>query len=116
MSLEITGPNQRPQIAGVGPLPLAWKFAQLHPLARTVGDDAIADLFFVLEGKPLEFILPLVPNNFPYKQDPPFKLWVTVQARAIEGNSKPLRLEIAWNGRWDLGEVEMRQNLQIGAA
>lgn len=111
MSLEVEGPDGRPQIAGGGPLPLGWKHPQLYPLGRTVGDDAIADFFYVLEGKPLEFILPLVPNNFPHKQAPPFKIWVTLQARAIEGTSKPLRLEIAWNGKWTEGAAEMANNL-----
>ena len=71
MSLEVEGPGRRPQIAGVGPLPLGWMHPQLHPLGRTVGDDAIADFFYVLEGKALEFILPLVPNNFPHRQAAP---------------------------------------------
>src|SRR5262249_18997560 len=115
-SIEIVGPDGRPQLAAVGPLPLGWKFPMLHPLNRTVGDDAIADLFFVLEGKPLEFVLPVVPNNFPHLHEPPVKLWATVQARSIEGSSNPLRLEIAWNGRWELGEAEMAKNLQVSPA
>jgi hypothetical protein len=116
MSLEIEGPNQRPQIVGSGPLPLAWKYPELHPLARTVGDDAVANLFFVLEGKPREFVLPLIPNNFPHRHDPPLRLWATVQARAIEGNSPPLRLRIDWNDKWHDGEAEMANNLQIAVA
>ena len=67
MAIDTQGPNGQPQLAAAGPLPLTWKFPMLHPLARTVGDDAIADFFLVLEGKPLEFQLPVVPSNFPHK-------------------------------------------------
>jgi hypothetical protein len=52
MAIDTQGPNGQPQLAAAGPLPLTWKFPMLHPLARTVGDDAIADFFLVLEGKP----------------------------------------------------------------
>jgi hypothetical protein len=109
--IETVGPSGLPQAAYTGPLPLTWRHAQLHPVARTVGPDADADLFFVLENKPLEFVPMLTPNNFPIRHDGPVQLWVTIQARATEGDSAPLRLHIAWNGKWAEGEAEMGRHL-----
>jgi hypothetical protein len=111
--LEAEGPNGQPQIAASGPLPLTWKFPELHPLARTVGDEAIANLFFVIENKPLEFVLTAMPLIFPHRHQPPLRLWATIQARGIEGVSKPLRIAIAWDGKWEPGEVEMARHLQV---
>jgi hypothetical protein len=80
-----------------------------------VGDEAIANLFYVIENKPLEFVAPVVPYNFAHKY-PPCKLWATVQARGVEGDSNRLRIEIAWNGKWDPGETEMANNLQVSSS
>lgn len=116
IDLAVEGPDGQPQVVGKGPLPLVWQHQQLYPLLRTVGtagDEAVADFFFVLEEKPLEFVLALVPNNFPNKIDAPLKVWVTLEARAIEGRSKPLRLQIAWNGKWHDGREEMAENLPV---
>jgi len=116
MDLSVEGPDGQPQVRGRGPLPLIWQHQQLYPLLRTVGaagDEAVANFFFVLESKPLEFMLALVPNNFQHRIDPPLKIWVTLQARAAEGVSKPWRLQIAWNGKWHEGSAEMGDNLKI---
>jgi hypothetical protein len=116
MSIEIEGPHSKPQVNAVGPLPLTWKLPELYPLARTVGDEAIANLFYVIENKPLEFVTPVVPYNFAHQYPAPCKLWATVQARGIEGDSEPLRIEIAWNGQWHPGDTEMARNLPVSSS
>ena len=35
-----------------------------------------------------------------------------LQARSTEADSKPLRLQIAWDGKWDQGEAEMAKHIR----
>jgi hypothetical protein len=116
MSIEIEGPNGLPRVKAVGPVPLTWKLPELYPLVRTVGDEAIANLFYVIANKPLEFVAPVVPYNLAHQYPAPCKLWATVQARGIEGVSKPLRVAIAWDGNWDPGDTEMARNLPVSSS
>jgi hypothetical protein len=39
--------------------------------------------------------------------------WVTVLARGLEGDSRPLRLRVDWNGQWSADDRAMAVNLKI---
>jgi hypothetical protein len=115
--VELPGPDGLPQMAYSVPLPLIWQYAALHPTSRTIGPDAIADLLYVREDDQSLRLTPMVfPNNFPGHHTTAARLWVTLQARSIEANSRSLRLEIAWDGQWDAGEAEMRRHLRVAVA
>jgi hypothetical protein len=115
-AIEKQGPNGQPQVVYDVPLPLTWQYQQhLDPTPhRMVGAQShIADLLFV--RKDGLYLTPMVvPSNFEghFKAEPVI-FWVTVQARSVEAYSKPLRLEIAWNGKWDRGKAEMADHLTI---
>jgi hypothetical protein len=115
-SLEGEGPDRYPQEIFKIPLPLTWRNQRdLDPRPwRTIGGRSLeADLLFVHEDGLLQFS-PVVPlNNFPGTYTKPVVLWATLQALSLEGVSKPLRLKIAWDGKWEEGDTEMANHLRI---
>lgn len=127
--LETQGPDGQPQPAFIGVLPLRWAHQEVDPTpSRSVGPERIADLLRILEdgnlgaatlsdrpaGDPALELTPMIyPNNFPHRYTGPTHLWVTVQARSLEADSPPLRMEIAWDGQWETGEAEMARHLHL---
>ena len=114
-SIEEKGPDGRPRGAYTVPLPLSWQYQHLLDPSphRTVGAQAyIADLLFVRDDG--LFLTPIfMPNNFPGRFDKAVIFWITLQARSIETESLPLRLQISWDGKWERGEAEMAKHLVI---
>jgi len=39
--------------------------------------------------------------------------WITAVARGLNAQSRPLRLKIDWDGKWETGDAEMAQHLTI---
>jgi hypothetical protein len=116
--LETVDPSGMPTTAWTGEIPLQWYHREIHPLLRTVGRPARADLAVVANdttmGRRELHLMPLIePNNFQRSYYTETHLWVTVMATANEADSPPLRLEIAWDGQWDAGEAEMARHLVI---
>lgn len=114
--VETPGPNGQPQTAYTGPLPLAWRNPKLHPAARTVGAEAEADLFYITDERVLYFTPMITPENFPSSFQGRTRIWVTVIARAIEADSVPVCVAIAWDGEWVSGEAEMAQHVNVAAS
>ncbi len=111
--VEAPGPDGALQLLWSGDMPINWKFPQLHPLARTIGPDADCDLCSVVEDYWLELHPVIVPGNLKTKYREPVTLVVTLQARYSEGVSDLFRFQIAWDGKWDAGEVEMKKHLAV---
>jgi hypothetical protein len=112
--VESPGPDQLPQAVYSATLPLKWRNQEADPRpSRTIGADDFADLLYVNEGGSLYLTPMIIPNNFPLRHIGATMLWVTVQALSIEADSELLRLQIAWDGQWDLGEAEMTKHLKI---
>jgi hypothetical protein len=116
VQVEEIGPDGKPQIhwtSKPGYLPLIWQHQQLFPLARTVGPDAVADLFNVVKDKWIELQVQLVPNNLTVTRRGATTFIVTVQAFAMECSSNTLRLRIIWDGNWHDGKQEMGRHLKV---
>jgi hypothetical protein len=112
--LEILGPDQQPQGVWQQPLPLRWRYQETDPnTARTVGPAVEADLFYVTEKSSLHLAPMILPSNFPGSYETAVRLWVTLQARSLETESKPIRVQIAWDGQWERGEAEMAKHLLL---
>jgi hypothetical protein len=112
--VESPGPDQLPQAVYSATLPLKWRNQEADPRpSRTIGADDFADLLYVNEEGALYLTPMITPNKFPLHHTGATMLWVTVQALSIEADSQPLRLQIAWDGQWDLGEAEMTNHLKI---
>jgi hypothetical protein len=70
---------------------------------------------FVREDGLLAFTPIVTPNHFPPPQNGRVDFWVTLQARSLEADSDPIRLKIAWDGKWDPGEKEMATHLVVSS-
>jgi len=116
LALDKRGPDDNPQRLFTGPLPMVWTHQQLHPLARTIGHktEAEADLMFVREDV-LQLTPMLLPNHLAASMQGETHIWVTLVARGLNGESKPLRLRIDWDGLWEKGDAEMARHLKISA-
>lgn len=86
----------------IGPLQLMWRFSMVHPaLYSTLGPDDICDLGFLKQGGDKFKLTPYVyPNNFPGDLGPSQKMQIEVQAIADNAESKPICIEISWDGEW----------------
>ena len=111
---ERRGPNGQPQRLFTGALPLQWVHQSLYARTRTIGRATVAEADLLVARQQSIALTPMVtPLSFPGSMQGETHVWVTVVARGPKGESRPLRLKIDWNGKWDRGDIEMAQHLQI---
>ncbi len=98
-----------------GPLQLMWQFALVNPnpMYRTVGQDAICDLGYIVEGEDFKLATYYAPSNFEGSLSKDQRMRLIVQAIADNAVSNTLSIDVAWNGRWSEGTLEMASNLVI---
>ncbi|MBN1290414.1 MAG: hypothetical protein JXB48_01120 [Candidatus Latescibacteria bacterium] len=113
LSIEEPGPDGELQITWSGELPVQWTHQTIHPFNRTIGPTAYCDLCSVLKDKWIQLHPIIIPNNFPMKKSIATTLVVSLQAKSNEGESAIVRFKIAWDGKWDDGDVEMSHHLVI---
>lgn len=91
---------------------LGWRH-EPNPQPKTIGYPVECDLCHILK-EPLEVRLsPITKGQVPDRFTGPFKLALTLQARGVEADSRPLRLEISWNGKWSDDKAEMKRHLVV---
>jgi hypothetical protein len=114
-AVEVESPDGSSQVVFAGVLPLRWSHHEMWPEARTVGPPALADLLFVAEDSSLQITPIRMPYSFPNlgRFLGPTKLWITVQAQSVETESRPVRIEVVWDGQWDEDENIMANHLRI---
>lgn len=120
VSVEQKGPNGQFLPTWTGELPLGWALSTDQATPRKVGRPATCDFCSIAEDKWIQFHPTVLPMGFKSrinKEDPERDrdLIVTVQAIAMEGSSKKLRLRMSWDGNWEVGDVEMQNHFQIAA-
>jgi len=98
-----------------GDVPLSWRHQNIFPIYRTIGSDGHVDLCSISSDKVLRLHPLIAPNNLPVVRQEASEFAVTIQAKAAEGDSEPLRLRIAWDGTWEAGALEMQRHLSITA-
>jgi len=99
----------------VYPLPLAWTPSELGDFQRTIADTETCDLGF-LDQKPEAFRLSVIiaPGNFKGYVLADSAIHVRIVASGQNAtSSKPLFLEIAWDGHWIADREEMRKHLVV---
>jgi hypothetical protein len=118
--LDIRGPDGNPQTVFNGAIPLSWQHYDAR--SRTIGRATIAnaDLFAIHagigDGRPTLFFTPRVqPIDFPAQMIGEQHFWLTLIARGLNGESRPLRLRVDWDGEWDRGDAERAKRLIIVA-
>ncbi|MGB8592316.1 MAG: hypothetical protein WA755_05525 [Candidatus Acidiferrales bacterium] len=96
------------------PLPLAWTPSELKDFQRTVFDSETCDVGFLTEGTD-RFKLSTIftASNFRDYVTANDALRLRVVASGRNAASKPLFLEIRWNGNWSADKDEMRNYLVV---
>jgi hypothetical protein len=113
LRVEEPGPNGAPQVTWTGEIPVRWEHQEVYPAARTIGAEANADMCSVIRGKFLQLHPMIFPANFDWQRRAACVLILTLQARGDEGDSPLVRVQVAWDGKWEDGATEMRRHLTI---
>ena len=106
--------------AGEG-IQLRWAHQGFKPTALAIGPADVVDLFSVQKasqlGGPMKFNLHPLFRSFDLRADwtEACKIAVVVQAKALVGESKPLRIEIAWDGKWSDEATDMKRHVTWSA-
>jgi hypothetical protein len=109
-SVETPGPNAQPVQVFRGPLPLTWRHGHAYPPARTIGPVTECDFLVATAEPSLGIMASFAPNNLTVEYPHATRMWLTVPAHASECDSDPVRFEVAWDGKWDRGEAEMKMH------
>jgi hypothetical protein len=96
-----------------GPLQLMWRFSAFHPNYSTVGPDDIADLGFMKKGKAFILTPFVTPANFRGSLAGSERLQVVVQAIADNAESKPIAIDVSWDGEWRDDATDMAKHLVV---
>ncbi len=99
----------------VYPLPLAWTPSELGDFVRTIFDTATCDLGF-LDQNVKQFTLStlITPNNVHSYVAADSAIRVRIVASGQNAtSSKPLFLEIAWDGSWTANRDEIQRHLVV---
>lgn len=112
--LDGRGPDGNPQRIFEGALPLQWQHHQLYSKSRTIGRATVAeaDLLIACEDR-LQLTPMLAPLDFPAAMRGETHIWVTIVARGLNGESRPMRIKIDWDGAWERGSAEMAKHLIV---
>ena len=78
-----------------------------------VGPAFDCDLCNVVEDKWVELRPLIYPNNLVTRRKEATNLVLTLQARGNEGESAIKRFQIAWDGKWEAGDMEMAKHLVV---
>lgn len=113
LRLEEPGPDGEFRSTWVGEVPLRWRNQETVPLLRTIGPSADCDLCGVVKDKWLELLTLIAPFNLDVKRREGSSIVLSVQARGNEADSKILRVQISWDGKWEDGALEMKSHLTI---
>ena len=113
MRVEEPGPGGDLVGTWTGNIPLQWRNQESYPPSRTIGSAAHCDLCNVVKDKWVEIRPLIIPNNLVPRRKEATKMVVTLQARANEGESELVRFQIAWDGKWEDGDIEMGNHLRV---
>jgi hypothetical protein len=112
--IEELGPNSRYQIMWVGNVPMRWRDQEVVPVTQTIGAPKDADFCMVSRQNNLVSLMPLIaPNNLTVHRQGPCRFAARLQVRSDEADSEDLRIEVAWDGVREDGDVEMGRHLRV---
>jgi hypothetical protein len=98
----------------IGPLQLMWRFSAIHPaLYSTVGPEDICDLGYLKKGDRFILTPNFFPNNFPGGLEANQKMLIQVKALSDNAESKPICIEISWDGNWSDDTEKMKEHLVV---
>jgi hypothetical protein len=113
-SIEELGPNDKYQVAWVGNVPMRWRDQEVVPITETIGAPKHADFFMVGKQNLMLSLMPLItPNNLNVHRKGACRFVARFQARSNEADSEDFRIEVAWDGVWEDGNIEMGNHLRV---
>lgn len=101
-----------PQILS-GPFQLTWRFTNYHPMYSTVGPYDVADLGYLQENAEFRLTPYVFPSSFAGSLKANERMRVQVQAIGDNAESKPVCIDISWDGHWSDGSKEMANHLVV---
>lgn len=96
-----------------GPLQLMWRFTNFHLLYSIVGPDDICDLGHLFRGDNFRLTPYVFPSNFTGILDPNQRMRVEVKAVGDNAESKPICIDISWDGNWSDDTLDMAKHLVV---
>ncbi len=119
--MEEPGPDGDLQLTWIGDVPMRWRNQEYFPVTRTIGAPADCDLCGVARGRRNdageEVRLDLLPLIIPYslnaRRQERSLMVLSLQARSEQADTGILRVQIAWDGRWEDGAQEMQRHLVV---
>ena len=94
-----------------GPIALPWQFGKFAPGLPSIGRDRICDLARIPKDQPFELTPTFCPNNLNPVLNMSERMRIHAVAMADNGESPPIIIEVAWDGRWVDGAQEMAGHL-----
>ena len=96
-----------------GPMQLAWQFQAFKPQFQTIGAKSFCDLGYIRKGE--DFTLSILYGSISFDKtlSAGKQMTVTIVALSDEVESEELRLEVAWDGKWDDDSNIMCKHLVI---
>ncbi len=113
LRIDAPGPNGEFRRAWEGNVPLMWRDQSILPARLTIGPVAYCDLFRIEQGVGLQLLPIITPNNLTVLYPDKCHMIWTLQVRSNELDAAELRVEVAWDGLWADGEVEMQQHAVV---
>ena len=115
LRLQRRGPDREWVTEWAGDLQFQCRDQNLYPLQRDIGGPIDYEVLSVRDGKPPELRLYpiIVPYNLTVVSKQPWEFVAWFQGRSSEVDSDVVRLQVSWDGRWESGETEMQNHLQI---
>lgn len=112
--IEEVGPNGKYQIAWTGNVPMRWRDQEFVPVTEIIGAPKDADFFMVIKQNSLLSLMPLIaPNNLVVHRKGACKFVARFQVRSNESDSEDFSAEVAWDGVWEDGDIEMSNHLHV---
>jgi hypothetical protein len=112
--IEEFGPDGLLQTNWAGNVPLRWRDQEFVPLVQSVGAAKDVDFCFVRKHEAKLTLMPLLnPNNLSRERIGPCRFVARIEARSNEVDVEPFNLEVAWDGKWDDGDIEMSKHLAV---
>ena len=97
-----------------GPTQVMWRWPQFSPLYTTVGPEELSTFGFLLEdADSFELQLYWRPNNLQCNIPSNEATRLKFKAVSDTAESKPLIIELAWDGIWVEGRDEMKDHLVV---
>jgi hypothetical protein len=113
-ALEQLGPNGQWHVIWTGNVPMRWRDQEVNPFRMNIGTPIDCDFCMVSKSRRFIQLMPLIaPNNLKVHWEGECRFLARLQARSTEKDSAEYNVEVSWDGKWEDGDLEMRNHLTV---